>query len=1090
MSEVGATYSTFELRYDGLRKGVEQSIALLDRLEKRALDFEKRTKGIPGWGTAPAGGGGGGGGGGQAPRTSPEDRQKEREVRLAQQLENLTIRLATKQGDYARALGLVDAALENVSGDTLRQTNLLIRQEEILGRIARAEAQAARAAEQSARAQVRAAEQQTRARQQQAQQQAQFISSMRQDFISAQTPQRSGGGFGAQFGQGIAGALPFGFGAGVGFGAAQLAQTGLGAGFRALGSSYQLSATLDADRRALGAFLGSVEQGNSTMDAAARFAQRYGLRMSEVSEALRDAAPILKASTEPVEKQLEVLSRLGSRNRSEGVAGASFALNEAIAGDVTSLKERFNISSKAALELRDAVKAGADPIQALDQLLLKLGVTNEALRQQMEGPQGALREWQVAQERLGLSIGNFIDGPGERILRWASDVVTGFSASVDEAAKFIDKLDSAKGPEERGTLETAFRGSISVGPIGPGFLKGLDAFAQKGREAQAAAIQLGQGMSFQEGAAIRLAGALQDAKVKTDQLEESAKKALLSDLRGALQATAAQAQLVEAQLSALESQHISRLAGLRNQLRSNESNYGEQQARAASAFQQQQSRSDRDFYQSQSRAASAFQQQQAKAVRDFGQQQGRAAQQHAQQQAKASRDFNQQEAQSAAEHARKLVDIREDAARDIERLEKEHRQRIQDLQGDFDVESVRNREDFDERRRELLARGEVGEARRLERDFAKEQRRRQEDLARSKSGATDQFGEKVTDRRAQAQEQLQQEQQQYTQQREQRRVAFAQQQADAQASYLQQQADARQAFAQQQADARQSYAQQQAEAQSAHAQQQADARQSFAQQQADAKQAFQRQQQAIQQQMIAEAGAYAVGRAKIQADYQKFLEEQRLQLETEITLTRQVMAKKMTPEQAEWESVRQAYQRVFGQLSDEFARGGLRAQKAWLQGQVDAINDAIRPGGQYDQKLVDLKDRMVGQSPPPKGPLKTLDVGGFRVGQSWSQSFIRGIGGDIDPALSALRKNLGASAGGVGSIGRANGGGTFGRGGAQTIHAQITIPGRDVTLDGERIGRIAEERVAVAFDLLADATDQLTITATPGTGQKGMRGAF
>jgi len=100
---------------------------------------------------------------------------------------------------------------------------------------------------------------------------------------------------------------------------------------------------------------------------------------------------------------------------------------------------------------------------------------------------------------------------------------------------------------------------------------------------------------------------------------------------------------------------------------------------------------------------------------------------------------------------------------------------------------------------------------------------------------------------------------------------------------------------------------------------------------------------------------------------------------------------------------------------------GRVASGTWMKGFVStAYSDAAG-------WLTGLKRMLVGSSPPPEGPLKDIDKGGFNIGKAWAQGMNKGLMGVSVP---------GAASGG--SFGLA----TAAAGGGSPVVIQLQVDGR------------------------------------------------
>ena len=187
---------------------------------------------------------------------------------------------------------------------------------------------------------------------------------------------------------------------------------------------FKLGAGIEQSRLMVQTLVQDVAKGNAIFDEAIKFGQKYGYTQEEMAIAASQAATIINKTNQSTEKSLEVLGRLASLNPAEGFEGAVIAFKELASGDITSIAERFNIARSEANAMKDAIAAGADPVQVLDQALAKMGVTVDVLANRMEGRNGALLDMKLSMESLSLATGDLLDALGAPGLleRFASGV--------------------------------------------------------------------------------------------------------------------------------------------------------------------------------------------------------------------------------------------------------------------------------------------------------------------------------------------------------------------------------------------------------------------------------------------------------------------------------------------------------------------------------------------------------------------------------------------------------------------------------------------------------------------------------------------
>jgi hypothetical protein len=202
---------------------------------------------------------------------------------------------------------------------------------------------------------------------------------------------------------------------------------------------FDLRATLDEQRRGIGTLVGDVQKGNQIFQQAADFGRKYGFTQKEMGTSAAAAAPLIRTSTTAVEKQLEVLGRLASLNTQEGFQGAVFSTKELASGDITSIVERFNLARSAANQMKAEIASGKDVFAVLDAQLSKMGVTVDVLNNRTQGAAGAMRTYAQAQEDLTLAMGQFAEGPGQKILGFLTKVTSG----VTQALTASEQADAA-----------------------------------------------------------------------------------------------------------------------------------------------------------------------------------------------------------------------------------------------------------------------------------------------------------------------------------------------------------------------------------------------------------------------------------------------------------------------------------------------------------------------------------------------------------------------------------------------------------------------------------------------------------------------
>lgn len=154
--------------------------------------------------------------------------------------------------------------------------------------------------------------------------------------------------------------------------AASLAAAGLAA------VGIKAASGMQAARIQLTGMMGSAQAAAVMIDNLRQAASAAGIPFQDMLKSARLLLPTLKGNTDQLDRYLSLARRVAVLNPEEGIAGASFAINEAVSSggtDLVSLSERFQISRFA---LREALaQTGGDFAEALDLVLNQMGITQD-----------------------------------------------------------------------------------------------------------------------------------------------------------------------------------------------------------------------------------------------------------------------------------------------------------------------------------------------------------------------------------------------------------------------------------------------------------------------------------------------------------------------------------------------------------------------------------------------------------------------------------------------------------------------------------------------------------------------------------------
>jgi hypothetical protein len=162
----------------------------------------------------------------------------------------------------------------------------------------------------------------------------------------------------------------------IGFGsAAGVAQAGtmalLGGLRSAAGGLWQLHTGLENTRARLLAFTKDGAETERLLGMIQEEAAKSPFAFGEMADAVAGLLPAAKVTGAALEELIDLAQILAASNPAEGLAGAAFALREALSGDFTSVIERFNLSRVAINDLR---AQGVPALEAVSTALRDMGL--------------------------------------------------------------------------------------------------------------------------------------------------------------------------------------------------------------------------------------------------------------------------------------------------------------------------------------------------------------------------------------------------------------------------------------------------------------------------------------------------------------------------------------------------------------------------------------------------------------------------------------------------------------------------------------------------------------------------------------------
>lgn len=752
MSEVlvGTAYWLAQLRYEQFTQGVsavEQQIARLKALTSKPLLLNVGASGS---------GSGAGGGGASSP-----DAQAAAYTRLQRSqaaLELQQARIARGQGDVARAAALEAQAQARLTSELQAQTRVTTQSIAIERQLATAQQQSARAAQQ-------AAQQQAQVAALKAQQTAQIIARAEQQGAQSRVALPVIGrsnDFGTQaldsFKSGLLGI--------AGPAAAATAAIGaLTATAQSFKEAFVFKAALDATTASVKSQLDGFRNVSQTYAEATAFGRQYNITQEQTNSILQSSVGSLRTSSAGVAQLETALIRLQSKDVSKPLSEAARALAELESGDVTSIKELFRVSAKDALGMRDAIVAGGDSVLVLTEYLDRTQTGMHALELRAQGVQGAFNAAEVAAEDLKLAQADLASGPGVIATQTYTGVLQLLTSALTQgskAQKFFNDV-RAEAPSGGGgtfefqtgvTFANAYTTAASAAAQASQELAGRLNYSAQAMQisAQASATdtaakdaqqnvtalvafqskQAVDGfLSLNPGIDASTAASLAAAQGYNPQIQQLIAMRLESDAAAGALGRLTLAQGIAAGAAGIvpENRHI---GGTGNTIGGVASGIG---GGAGTTFQrvdaqQQALQASRDAL-ALSRATTSAQRI-AIYERQLARQTTEEGRNRIQAQIEGERRGGAGRVSAAQSTALQLNQVEENSGLALLKTQRENLERLRDQAEDFDVRRTRAQEDFAEKRRALLARGQRSQAAELARDFAKEQRREQEDFDRQR----------------------------------------------------------------------------------------------------------------------------------------------------------------------------------------------------------------------------------------------------------------------------------------------------------------------------------------------------------------------
>jgi hypothetical protein len=144
----------------------------------------------------------------------------------------------------------------------------------------------------------------------------------------------------------------------------------------------------------IGAFTKDADKTAAILEMVEDRASKTPFAFNEMAEAAASLLPASISSGKGLDELLEKAEILAASNPAEGLAGASFALKEALSGDFLSLVERFNLPKKF---INDLKAQGVPDLEIVSQAMAQLGLDTDLVTALANTAEG---RWSTFQDTL------------------------------------------------------------------------------------------------------------------------------------------------------------------------------------------------------------------------------------------------------------------------------------------------------------------------------------------------------------------------------------------------------------------------------------------------------------------------------------------------------------------------------------------------------------------------------------------------------------------------------------------------------------------------------------------------------------------
>jgi hypothetical protein len=139
----------------------------------------------------------------------------------------------------------------------------------------------------------------------------------------------------------------------------------VGAAAQGLRDGLELKTQLDSTNAAVAIQVRQLRDYGQVQREAQAFAASYKLTQQDLATTLQSAVPVFRQSNATTTETLQTFLLLQRTAPEKPISEAARAIRELASGDVTSIKELFNVPAREAHLMKEAIAAGQDPVKVV-----------------------------------------------------------------------------------------------------------------------------------------------------------------------------------------------------------------------------------------------------------------------------------------------------------------------------------------------------------------------------------------------------------------------------------------------------------------------------------------------------------------------------------------------------------------------------------------------------------------------------------------------------------------------------------------------------------------------------------------------------